>query len=381
MMLQNTSKRYISTCRLYEPKLRAMIGPSILFMKRYTVTIGIIALILSIMSLSDDTILLRRGINRGKTSFASLTSTQERVLDESHRGVRIASSKENDEVKVEHQKVREGRPVMYTFFHRIDPKKRGTGMDDAADNVMMKAWKEEWNKGGYDTKVLDLNDAKKHPKFKEYEAELKKVPMRGRGGKGVNRYYNELCFYRWLAMSAVGGGWMSDYDVIPLPRSIESRSRPADIHLPNGGAFTVFSIVPGSQGAGIPCLMSGSADEWERMAFGILENALKHQNVVMWTDMFALMELRYHDGAYKWSDAVIPGQDVLIGRHWDNADCRKITPRDKRAVHFSHDAITEGNVTDILGSNTDTPSQRPKIIHHWLSMWQDVCLETLEKAV
>ena len=52
-------------------------------------------------------------------------------------------------------------------------------------------------------------------------------------------------------MASVGGGWLSDIDVLPTFLSPAS--------LPNKGNFTVY------QGT-VPALVSGDQGEWERMA-------------------------------------------------------------------------------------------------------------------
>ena len=263
-------------------------------------------------------------------------------------------------------------PIIYTFYERIDPEERSTGMDDKSDNELLSVWEERWTAAGWEPRVLTLEDAKKHPQFEEYSAKLKHIPMGGKSGKGNNRVYNELCFLRWLAMSAVGGGTMSDYDLFPLGPYGTGTNTPPAPEIPDGGSFTVYSIAKDSKGAGIPCLMSGSSNEWTRMAFSIVENGVqqKDSEETHWTDMFALMDLRF-DNVYKVQDEVIDGQYVLNGREWELNDCQITTG--KRAVHFSHAAIEEGDAAYIKGGKISV-SDRPGVIAHWLDVWNNVCL-------
>ncbi len=71
-------------------------------------------------------------------------------------------------------------PAIYTFYERINPEERGTGMDDTSDSELLQAWKDRWAAAGWEPRVLTLEDAKKHPRYEEYQAMLKDIPMGGK---------------------------------------------------------------------------------------------------------------------------------------------------------------------------------------------------------
>ena len=266
------------------------------------------------------------------------------------------------------------RPIMFTFFEEIDSQKRHTGMDEQSDNALLNAWKTKWTEAGWDAVVLNMEHARRHPRFQEFQEKLQNVPMNGTGGAGLNRLYNELCFYRWLAMAVVGGGWMSDYDVFPIGYG-SGTDQKQSVELPNGGSFSIFSIVPGSNGAGVPCLMSGLDVEWDRMAFTILQNGEEHEKESHWTDMFALMDMRFEKYLYHWSDEVTLGEDVLTQHEFEAKDCEKV--EGKRAIHFSHNSLTEGHwqrfVDNDVDPNASSAGYRPDVILNWFEMLTQTC--------
>ncbi len=234
------------------------------------------------------------------------------------------------------------RPIMYTFYW---PKEDGA-VESAGDLELLDLWKERWYEAGWDARILSLNDAKKHPRFKEFEKKLKVVPFRGR-----NVVYNQLCFYRWLAMAAVGGGWMSDMDVLPLNVYL-----PPDEYLDDGK----FAIYSSAYVGGIPCLMSGSQDAWERLAFAILENGVEHKDEQFWSDMFASIDLYEQDPeSYKLLDLM--GEVTNV--EWNDISCNDYS--EKLAVHFSHSALHKLDLHDI--------NLRPQFAIGWMKEWKAKC--------
>ncbi len=94
------------------------------------------------------------------------------------------------------------RPIMYTFFDALPTTNAGesAGMSTKAHDTMISVWQESWQQAGWQTETLTMAHAKQHPEFEIFEAKIKNFTM---------SEYDKLCYYRWLAMAAVGGGWMS----------------------------------------------------------------------------------------------------------------------------------------------------------------------------
>lgn len=71
-------------------------------------------------------------------------------------------------------------------------------------------WEQRWRARGWVTRVLTRDDARKHPRYDALVGAVNALPT-------VNpRLYEEACFLRWAALSAVGGGLQVDYDVFDL---------------------------------------------------------------------------------------------------------------------------------------------------------------------
>lgn len=245
------------------------------------------------------------------------------------------------------------RPVIYTFFEWIPLHNRGSISSDEADKLILLEWKAAWKKAGWHPVVLTLQDAKKHPDYDAYNTRLTNV-----GASAI--MYNQLCYLRWLAVAAKGGGFMSDYDVFPVSLA------PKTLEIPYDGKFAVYCKMKPSNNAGTPCLMSGSAEEWTRMAHAVLENHEKHADrETIWSDMLSLIDMR-DTANYSVHDSVLEGQDVLLRRKWSELDC-EVTAQ-KHAVHFSHKSFKLGYLPP--GKNME---DRPAIVRQFLEAWERNC--------
>ena len=225
--------------------------------------------------------------------------------------------------------------VMHTYY---------TNEDDPSDKATntLGAWQEAWRRAGWETRILTIEDAKTSANFSQVERDLlTKVPL------GNNPRYDYHCYMRYLAMAEAGGGWMSDYDVIPTWLT-------PDTDLPNNGSFTIYQNH-------VPALLSGTQEEWYRMTHALVsvaveqgeEHAILAQGKKLFSDMIAMLVLR----------SVVPQPLLYVnvianGNEWGpdvrEVDCATVQ-RFTLAVHFSHRAIVELHRN--LGSRGRTMSE------------------------
>lgn len=246
-------------------------------------------------------------------------------------------------------------PKIHTFF------------EPAYDNVSqqladLELWKKSWSEAGWNPVVLNLDDAKRHSSFETLEA------MFDSSEYHVNEY-NRMCFYRWLAMSASGGGWMSDFDTYPL----YSKPGKDGWNLPNDGRFTCHE-------RHVPCLISGSKEEWDRMV-DLLISSYKRHRTEFWTDMRALLEISLDDG-----DNFIQQKGVMLADHFYSLLSKKSNLYDlyplyevdpfelsdsceftkgRRAIHFSHDACDKLQFCQ---------AGRGVALERWVDTWREYCI-------
>lgn len=270
--------------------------------------------------------------------------------------------------RVEEDKEKENiaKPKIYTFFQRIDEDNRSTGMSDQGDEEMLALWQEEWTAAGFETQILTLEDVMSHPRFGEFEEKLELVPL-----NAATRTYNHMRYYRHLAMAAVGGGYMSDYDVLPLIHGPISALANENVDIVEDGAVYLsptelpmdFSndedII--SYNSFVPSLISGSASKWETFAFHLLENGSQHTDEKIWTDMYAMLDLQMENkGLYKSADIVL--SSFALGEEWTQESCTSV--RRYIAVHFSHHIFQEAKVEI---------DNRAQVAKKWLEGWRSSC--------
>jgi hypothetical protein len=127
---------------------------------------------------------------------------------------------------------------VYTFYEPINAETPGT----------MQVWKESWAHHGWEPVVLGVEDFKQHPAWEFYDAATDKLPTFN------NRIYERACYRRWMAMGPVGGGLMTDYDV--LNRGFI----PSDL---NNLDLSELSIMCEDR---VPCVVFGTGHQYLRAA-------------------------------------------------------------------------------------------------------------------
>ena len=129
------------------------------------------------------------------------------------------------------------RQKIYTYYA---PLKHG----NSAETRLIELWKVNWKRSGWEPVVLDETHARKHPDYEDLVVKLRNLPSINPEG------YELACYLRYLAVAAMGGGFMSDFDLFnygfprqdPYPR-ITLFARPAVPCLVSGPAEGYLQIV------------------------------------------------------------------------------------------------------------------------------------------
>lgn len=218
----------------------------------------------------------------------------------------------------------EKRPIMHTFFERLP--------GSNAEERLLRSWSQAWEESGFETRILTIDDARKHPLWDEIRGRVEDNV--GREGNEHSKLYNEMCYYRWFAMSTIeDGGWMSDFDTFPLnfPLSLTQQ-------LPNEGRFTSHELF-------VPSLMSGTQEEWNRVAM-LVVNAIEDIPVdteegAIISDMYSLRQVFWYSKNGKDRDRhpekALFERNVASGYNYiqkGKIDCEAV--REKYAAHLSH---------------------------------------------
>ena len=254
------------------------------------------------------------------------------------------------------------KPIMHTFFVRIDPNLhiKYTGMSDEADRIMLQHWERFWQRAGWETKILGMSDAAKHPQFEMLEEVLD-------SGTLNYGYYDRLLFFRWLAMSTVGGGFLSHYDVFPI-RKVNFDA----VALPFQGKLTIHEE---TLNGGLASLVSGSKQEFDLAINLIIDSTIESgSKKPFWDEMNCIFDiLRHHPNAFLTKHSVLRGEKALNSNRQflTQEDCWQMASS-YWAVHFSHHSISEAKASGNLHESF-TFNSRTTVAEGWLNQWAVRC--------
>ncbi len=226
-------------------------------------------------------------------------------------------------------------------------------------------------------RILNIHHAEAHPEYDAIVAKLNNdVPL------GPDPVYDRSCYLRHFAMAVNGGGWMTDYDTIPLNMNADVYGK----ELPNEGQFTTYEVQ-------VPSLIVGSSAEWDRVSRALLREGvdagtnedagfIKEGQPRLFSDMHALGSLvekgevivhkphsvfQAHEssrtmavGIMGWDLDVMAqylGRGTVLQQH-----CQET--KYIMALHFSHSAVTK------FGYG---PVNRPILIAAFLDRWSKLC--------
>lgn len=174
-------------------------------------------------------------------------------------------------------------------------------------------WRARWEAAGFEPVILNEFIARKHPLFAALDAEVSKRPTTN------PKAYEAACHHRWLALAQVGGGWMSDLDVLPNGKATFDY----ELFVAEPGTFYIF------QTNCCPSLVYADKEAAERFCESVIEGTPGH------SDQYCLESLL--TAKANWVKAIDfvkqypdPGWESAAAVHFPNTSMSpRLTPRYK----------------------------------------------------
>lgn len=185
---------------------------------------------------------------------------------------------------------------VFTYYVPI----KGKPQDD--EIALIEVWEKSWALRGWTPVVLGEEHVPDDPEARKLKRAFQKQPTRLKPGMAYSWYV------RWLAVAALGGGFMCDYDVINYafePREV--------------GAMTVYE-------RHVPCLVSGTREECMRICHLFADYRADSADRVGWRKDTSDMKI-----LIRCPEAYIQKRDCVeyCLPEWEDAS----------AVHFSNFAM------------------------------------------
>ena len=172
--------------------------------------------------------------------------------------------------------------TIYTYYEKVDEAQH------KASESMLAHWSRSWASRGWNPVVLSQKNAQSHPLFNVFNDRVKTLPT-------INPVAYELaCYHRWLAVAQMGGGFMSDYDVINYDYAAHPVTCPLRIHEVHADLSEVT-----------PSLVSGTQAGFERACTAFC--SINHENLnykidgVMHASDMILLQMMVHSGLYTFT--------------------------------------------------------------------------------
>ena len=231
------------------------------------------------------------------------------------------------------------RCYVYTYFDSV-------GIDQRGQQATFDAWKDTWSSAGWKPMVLTRQHAERHPLFAELSAKFKSFPFTN------DPEYEMACFYRHIAMTVVGGGYLADYDTV----NVNVPPPPQCGYLPNGGGFTMHT------NTNVPCLTTGVQGEFDRVVHEMsavdvnaVANTMPDDADMNLSDMWALNYLQ-RNGRISNSPGVLTMPLAL-----SNPPCDTDGVELPMVLHFSHQMVS----TSLNVSNSVAEERRGSYMMEW----------------